>query len=142
MAQTFLVFDFGANEEAAQAARHKLEGWRQGFRLGAKLLLQFEREEVEEVGAKETETKSEKKKSAAKEAENSHRGKIEILIRLDFSAHEKLSLQRWLERIPMEEPFKSATGQAVRPGDAAYEKTAERFEALERNTTASPRPLR
>ena len=43
MPQTFLVFDFGTNEEAAQQARHRLEGWRQAFRLGDKLKFKFER---------------------------------------------------------------------------------------------------
>jgi len=27
MAQTFLIFDFGTDEEAAQKARHRIEGW-------------------------------------------------------------------------------------------------------------------
>jgi hypothetical protein len=35
MAQSIFVFDFGTNEEAAQQARHKVEGWKQGFRLGS-----------------------------------------------------------------------------------------------------------
>ena len=38
MAQTIMIFDFGTNEEAAQQARHKIEGWKQGFRLGEKML--------------------------------------------------------------------------------------------------------
>ena len=46
MAQTFLVFDFGADEESAQQARHKVEGWKQGFRLDKKLLLKFDRSEA------------------------------------------------------------------------------------------------
>ena len=47
MAQSYLIFDFGTNEEAAQQARHKLEGWKQAFRLNKKLQLKFEREETE-----------------------------------------------------------------------------------------------
>jgi len=27
------VFDFGSDEDSAQQARHRIEGWRQGFRL-------------------------------------------------------------------------------------------------------------
>jgi len=39
MAYSFLVFDFGGDEDAAQQARHRIEGWRQGFRLDKKLQL-------------------------------------------------------------------------------------------------------
>ena len=48
MAQAILIFDFGTNEEAAQQARHKIEGWKQGFRLGDKMICKFEREELAE----------------------------------------------------------------------------------------------
>ena len=48
MAQTFLVFDFGGNEESAQQARLTLERWKQGFRLDKKLLLKFDRQDVAE----------------------------------------------------------------------------------------------
>src|ERR1700733_5344621 len=44
MPSSYLIFDFGEDEEAAQQARHKVEGWKQGFRLGDKLALKFERE--------------------------------------------------------------------------------------------------
>src|ERR1700721_491638 len=47
MAHSFLVFDFGANEEAAQQARHRIEAWKQGFRLDKKLQVKFERNEAE-----------------------------------------------------------------------------------------------
>ena len=47
MPQTFLVFDFGTSEESAQQARHRLEGWRQAFRLGDKLKFKFERQPAE-----------------------------------------------------------------------------------------------
>ena len=43
MAHTFMIFDFGSDEEAAQQARHKVEGWKQGFRLGNKLMVKFDR---------------------------------------------------------------------------------------------------
>ncbi len=43
MAESILSFDFGTNEEGAQQARHKIEGWKQGFRLGSKMILNFER---------------------------------------------------------------------------------------------------
>jgi hypothetical protein len=53
------------------------------------------------------------------------------LIRLDFSDHEKLTLQRWLDRIPSEEPFKSASGETVRHNDAAFAATLELFDSLD-----------
>ena len=106
MAQTYLLFDFGTDEEAAQQARRRVDGWRQGFRLGNKLLLKFEREEE---------------------------GKphIRVLVRLDFSDHEKLSHQRWIDRIPGEEHFKDAHPRVIGPGDAEFAATAERFEGLD-----------
>jgi hypothetical protein len=64
-----------------------------------------------------------------KEAPNA--GRVQLLLRLDFSDHEKLSHQRWLDRIPNEEPFKSAKGETIRTGDPEFPKTAERFEALD-----------
>src|ERR1700735_5154321 len=45
MSHSYLSFDFGKNEETAQQARHKVEGWKQGFRLGNKITIKFEREE-------------------------------------------------------------------------------------------------
>ena len=51
-------------------------------------------------------------------------------IRLDFSDHEKLSHQRWLDRIHAEDAFKSARCEAVRPSDAAFAKTFDLFDSL------------
>ena len=48
MAESILTFDFGTNEEGAQQARHKIEGWKQGFRLGSKMVLKFERDKAAE----------------------------------------------------------------------------------------------
>lgn len=110
MAQSYLIFRFGANEEAAQRARHRIEGWKQAFRLGGKLLLKFERTAPEKTNGGEH---------------------IRLIIRLDFSDHEKLSHQRWIDRIPVEEPFKSAEPQVLRSGDAAYSATSELFERLD-----------
>ncbi|MGA2511071.1 MAG: hypothetical protein ABSG27_12670 [Candidatus Acidiferrales bacterium] len=135
MAQSILIFDFGTNEEAAQQARHKVEGWKQGFRLGNKMLLKFDREESPEQGDGAADAPAKKaagKKSKSgemKEAPNA--GRVQLLLRLDFSDHEKLSHQRWLDRIPNEEPFKSAKGETIRTGDPEFPKTAERFEALD-----------
>src|ERR1700730_7497855 len=62
MAQSFLVFDFGSDEELAQQARHRVDGWKQGFRLDKKLLLKFDRSEAPET----LETSETAEKPAAK----------------------------------------------------------------------------
>jgi hypothetical protein len=109
MAQSYLIFDFAANEEAAQQARHRIEGWKQAFRLGEKLQLKFERKEPEKKNGPE---------------------RIRLIVRLDFSEHERLSHHRWLERIPSEAPFKEASPQVVRHGEADFDRTAELFDSL------------
>lgn len=140
MAQSILIFDFGTNEEAAQQARHKVEAWKQGFRLGNKILLKFERVENEPKPAGETDeakpahgkkTAAAKKSSAKEQKEDGANAQVKLLVRLDFSDHEKLSHQRWLDRIPTEEPFKSAKAETLRHSDASFGKAAERFESLD-----------
>ncbi|MGH9691211.1 MAG: hypothetical protein ACRD4C_09080 [Candidatus Acidiferrales bacterium] len=139
MAQSILIFDFGTNEEAAQQARHKVEGWQQGFRLGKKILLKFDRGEPAEEGAGRKDEQDQaaegkepgEKKSAAVAERSAADERIRLLIRLDFSGHEKLSQQQWLNRIPSEEPFKSAKGETIHHNDAAFAKTAERFDSLD-----------
>lgn len=116
MAQSYLIFDFGANEEAAQAARHKLETWKQAFRLGKKLELKFDRGDAA----------AEESKKSAKDGDG-----VRVLVRLDFSDHEKLSHQRWVDRIPTEEPFKSAKHNVVRAGDSTHSTTADHFDSLD-----------
>jgi hypothetical protein len=152
MAYSFLIFDFGGDEDAAQQARHRIEGWRQGFRLDKKLQLKIERKELEEkekVGA-ETSSKTTKGSSKAKApskaqtktksagAAESDGGstspsapEIRMIVRLDFSEHEKLSHQRWLERIPTEEPFKTANPKVIRPGQPDFATSEELFESLD-----------
>jgi len=135
MPQSIFVFDFGTNEEAAQQARHKVEAWKQGFRLGNKMLLKFERTDSSESESGETAEETARGKSArkkpAKENQAKNSGSIRLLVRLSFSDHEKLSHQRWLDRIPVEEPFKSAKLQTVRTGDPEFPKTAELFDSLD-----------
>lgn len=114
MAYSFLIFDFGTNEESAQQARQRIENWKQAFRVGKKIELKFERTE--------TEKKGDKPKDAGE--------KIRLFIRLDFSDHEKLSQQRWLDRIPSEEPFKSVPAEVVRPGESDFAKTTEQYDSL------------
>ena len=152
MPQSILIFDFGTNEDAAQQARHKVEAWKQGFRLGNKMLLKFDREEIAEEKSPEPEVEAaaKKKQAAKKPAERARKSesesrdemgdetdasptpnaRIHLLLRLDFSDHEKLSHQRWLDRIPTEEPFKSAQHETIRSGDSAFAGAADRFAAL------------
>ncbi|MGA7622430.1 MAG: hypothetical protein WCA38_12000 [Candidatus Acidiferrales bacterium] len=130
MAHDFLIFDFDTNEEAAQQARHRVEGWTQGFRLGKKMLLKFEREGSKATNEEdESETKAAKRKRSAKDNSASP-SRIRVFVRLDFSEHEKLSHQRWLDRIPTEEPFKSAKAEIIRQGDPEFSETAELFDSL------------
>ena len=119
MAQSYLIFDFGGNEEAAQQAVHRVEGWKQGFRLGAKLQLKFERQTAEKPGSEDG------------------GGQIRLFVRLDFSDHEKLSYTRWFERIPTEAPFKGLPIEIIRQGDASFAKTAETFGDLSPRTAKS-----
>jgi hypothetical protein len=153
MPQSILVFDFGRNEEAAQQARHKFEGWKQAFRLGDKAVLKFERKSNEmssaegsaqakaEESAKATPAakKRAKKKSAEAEVEKkaeesaTENSEVRILIRLNFSDHEKLSYQRWLDRIPSEEPFKLAKNETLHHSDPSFAETADLFDSLDRS---------
>ena len=136
MAQTFLIFDFGSDEGLAQQARHRVDGWKQGFRLDKKLLLKFDRGEASENDAKpgaeeNTSGKAGRKQSAkAPDEAKNEKEKIHLIIRLDFSDHERLSHQRWLERIPSEVPFKDTQSKIVRQNDAEFAGTAERFDSL------------
>ena len=136
MAQSILIFDFGTDEDAAQQAWHKVEGWKQAFRLGDKIAFKFERVGNESSGEEAaSEEKSAGKKStkekSVKEPGDAEASRIRILIRLTFSDHEKLSHQRWLDRIPAEEAFKSAKGETIRQTDADFAKTAELFDKLD-----------
>ena len=138
MAHIYLTFDFARDEEKAQQARHKLEGWKQAFRLDKKLLYKVERTAVAPSDGDAKPAKLEKSKSKGKgkavaaaevEAPPSN-DDIRLLVRLAFSGHEKLSEQRWVERIPSEEPFQGASPAVVRPGDASFESTEKQFDEL------------
>jgi hypothetical protein len=146
MAYSFLVFDFGSDEDAAQQARHKIDGWKQGFRLDKKLQLKFDRKEPPAGldASSEAPKSNSKGKAASKGKPKSGDGasqdsgpnpsapaEIQMIVRLDFSDHEKLSHQRWLERIPGEEPFKVSRPKIVRPGDLEFEKVSELFDSLD-----------
>ncbi len=154
MAHSYIRFDFGMDEEKAQQARHKLDGWKQAFRLDKKLQYKLDRPEST---AAETASKpepvantappvkskgkaAEKNKGKAASAKSSEapkekpasapNGKVSLLVRLYFSSHEKLSEQRWLDRIPSEEPFKSASPKVIHHGDAEFGTTDKQFETL------------
>jgi len=150
MAHIYMHFDF-ADEENAQEARHKLDVWKQAFRLDKKLQYKLERPEEAEAededsasgdaptAAKDAEkTKSKSKSKHDKKAarteggsEGDGAGSVSLLIRLYFSSHEKLSEQRWLDRIPTEEPFKSASPKVLRQGEAGFEEALKQFSDLD-----------
>jgi hypothetical protein len=152
MAYSFLIFDFGADEDAAQQARHRIEGWRQGFRLDKKLQLKFERTEQEAKQDTATEPSKASKGGSKTKAASKTKAKskpagdinatesvsspansseIRMIVRLDFSDHEKLSHQRWLERIPAETPFITANPKVIRPGGPEFATTEELFDSLD-----------
>jgi hypothetical protein len=158
----YIRFDFGTDEQKAQQARHKLDGWRQAFRLDKRVQYKMDRPEdaaseaaaapataakpavaakgqekpaakaTTKTGGKSSEPKMAKvdatKPEAAKEAAAD--GRVGLLVRLYFSPHEKLSEQRWLARIPAEEPFKSASPKVIHQNDPEFEATDEQFESI------------
>jgi len=154
MAHSYIRLDFGTDEEKAQQARHKLDGWRQAFRLDKKLQYKLDRpgsaavetiskpepaakaappEKSKGKAAEKTKAKEASTKSSAPPAEKAAaaaNGKVSLLVRLYFSSHEKLSEQRWLDRIPSEEPFKSASPKVIHHGDTEFETTDKQFETL------------
>jgi hypothetical protein len=145
MAQTYMLFDLGSDEEKVQQARHKLESWKQAFRLDKKLQYKLEREQPEaasEAVAKAERAKTEKPKPAkakskskstskSDEAESENSGPVKLFVRLYFSGHEKLSEQRWLDRIPTEEPFKSASPKIIKETEPGFAEVLKQFDTLE-----------
>jgi hypothetical protein len=131
-----MQFDFGKDEEKAQLARHKLEVWKQAFRLDKKLLYKFERAAdgspaPEPVAAKLEKPKAKGKTKAKDEAETPKSNEtVKLVLRLGFSNHEKLSEQRWVDRIPTEEPFLAASPRVLKPGDAQFSDTEKQFDDL------------
>jgi len=148
----YIRFDFGTDEEKAQQARHKLEGWRQAFRLDKRVQYKMDRPEISVPEAPAKSVVSEKPAAAAKtkekavgkaagkaaakstgsvaeKPETTPNGKVGLLVRLYFSPHEKLSEQRWLARIPAEEPFRSASPKVINHDDPEFEATDQQFES-------------
>jgi hypothetical protein len=153
MAHIYIRFDFGTDEEKAQQARHKLDGWKQAFRLDKRVQYKLDRPEgaatesaakpeppakpatAEKSKGKATaksagKTSGKPKEPAAAKPDGAANGKVGLLVRLYFSSHEKLSEQRWVERIPSEEPFKSAAPKVIHQSDPEFEETDNQFEAL------------
>ena len=149
--KTILVFDFESDEEAAQKARHRVEGWKQGFRLGDKLALRFERVEAADGAADEPGGgKSKGRKGKVEKGDDAgHVAKgetpparsagVRVAVLLHFSGHEKLSYQRWLERLPGEDPFAGRKHETIAKDNKKFAPTAEWFDSLE-NAVPTRRP--
>jgi hypothetical protein len=142
MSHIYIRLDFGTDEEKAQLARHKLDGWKQAFRLDKKLLYKVARPESPSGEAAIAEkpapaakakgkTKGKSNESGAEKSGPAADGKVSLLVRLYFSSHEKLSEQRWVARIPSEEPFKSASPKVILTSDPEFEKADQQFESLD-----------
>lgn len=121
MAQTYLIFDFGTSEDVAQQARHRLDSWRQAFHLTNKLEYKLDREAAKKEGAPDL---------------------LKLFVRLDFSDHEKLSHQRWVDRIPSEAPFKDSSPKVVKQGDPDFAESAKLFDTLYHGQRAADRAAR
>jgi len=144
MAHIYLTFDFGKDEEKAQQARHKLDSWKQAFKLDKKMQGKFDRKEdgAATASAPVAEAKSEKKtagkgaKGKAKEEAEPAKlapsyAEIKLILRLALPNHEKLTEQRLLKRISSEEPFASASPRTIRQGEAGFGEVDSLFLELE-----------
>lgn len=151
MAHTYLTFDFGKDEEKAQLARHKLDAWKQAFRLDKKMQGKFDRKEdgagqtVAAAAAPEAKEKPAKvaaakgSKGKAKESKYdsepaklaSSSAEIKLILFLALPNHEKLTEQRLLKRISTEEPFASASPRTIKQSDAGFADVDSRFQELE-----------
>jgi hypothetical protein len=146
MSHIYIKLDFGTDEEKAQQARHKLDGWKQAFRLDKRLLYKLDRPENAggEAAAKpeavekpapaaktKAKTKDKSSEPTTEKPVAAANGKVSLLVRLYFSSHEKLSEQRWVARIPTEEPFKSASPKVILQTDPEFDKTDRQFETLD-----------
>jgi hypothetical protein len=134
MAHIYMHFDFGADEEKAQQARHKLDVWKQAFRLDKKVQYKLDRPEDDEAEESATgdneKTRSKGRSPKSQKSGEASEGSVSLLVRLYFSSHEKLSEQRWIERIPSEEPFKSASPKILRQGEPGFDAAVKQFADL------------
>lgn len=143
MAQIYLTFDFGKDEEKAQQARHKLDSWKQAFKLDKKMQGKFDRKEDgaaasapvadEKPGKKPEPTGGKGKAKAGPEPAKlaSPHADIKLILRLALPNHEKLTEQRLLKRISTEEPFASSSPKTIRQADVGFAELESRFEELE-----------
>jgi hypothetical protein len=148
MAHIYMTFDFGTDEEKAQQARHKLEMWKQAFRLDKKLLYKFERDPGQGAASEQVLDNGEKPAKAAKsgKAEKSTKskakadvdksatppnGSVKLYLRFAFSGHEKMTEQRMLKKIPSEQPFKGLSAETVKEGESAFGDLEAKFDSLE-----------
>jgi hypothetical protein len=146
MAHIYLTFDFGTDEEKAQQARHKLESWKQAFRLDKKMLYKFDRKEDGAAPATAPPAPLDKEKPAKAAGDKGAKGRakaapepaklaaakadISLILRLGLSSHEKFTEQQLLKRFPLEEPFKSAASKTVRETEAGYAELDSHFQEL------------
>lgn len=131
MAHIYMHFNFGADEGKAQEARHKLDVWKQAFRLDKKLQYKLDRPEEAEDGAGGTDDERGAAKAKVKAGAEEDDGNVSLLVRLYFSTHEKLSQQQWLDRIPAEEPFKSASPKVIHKGQPGFDEAVKQFADLD-----------
>jgi hypothetical protein len=135
MAHIYMLFDFATDEEKAQLARHQLEVWKQAFRLDKKILYKFERtspsaSDAETPDGDASEKSKSKGKSKAINKDAEPKESVKLLVRLDFSAHEKISGERWVARIPTETPFKDAHPAVITAKDKKFGEIEKQFEDL------------
>ena len=156
MAHTYILIDF-ENEEKAQQARHKLETWKQAFRLDKKLQYKLDRGDAvasDDVAASAAEAESaanpakgvksakadKSTKSGAKSAPKSGgqgsdsaspSGPVKLLVRLYFSGHEKKFEQQWMERIPADELFRGGSPKIVQEGQTGFDEALAHFDRLD-----------
>jgi hypothetical protein len=160
MAHIYMSFDFGSDEEKAQLARHKLEMWKQAFRLDKKMLYKFERTALDGVAAdanledaepvedesklkptataKKGTAKAGKSGKAAKSKEKAEPekkaapgGNVKLHLRLAMPAHERITEERFLQKFPTEELFSSASPVLVRQGQPGFAEADAVFESLD-----------
>src|SRR5580693_6591203 len=101
MSHIYIKLDFGTDEEKAQLARHKLDGWKQAFRLDKKLLYKLDRPgnpagepsakmEAAEDAARSSKARGKSKDKASESVKEKSKsavdGKVSLLVRLYFSS--------------------------------------------------------
>lgn len=118
MFQSYLIFRFASEAHELRRARQQLESWRQAFRLGTRLQFKID------VNRVQTETQP------GSEPTPPSSGDVELLVRLEFSPHERRSFERWVERLRREEPFRSALIRELDGRQPSFAEMEERFRLL------------